>query len=150
AVRAIEPDFRDLPVVREQLGELVDVQTVVARRIPVRGIVAVPGRQVEAGLQSLRAARVHELANDVAATAAERARPDGMPRRRGLPEAESVVVLRGEDHRAETGVARDACPLPGVERGGRERTGILVAVPPFAIAERVHAEVEEHRELVAL
>ncbi len=61
------------------------------------------------------------------------------------------MVLGRQNHRAEAGVARGARPLPArpAPAGANER-GILVAVAPLAIAERVHAEVEKHRQLVAL
>src|SRR5687767_4675597 len=59
-------------------------------------------------------------------------------------------MFRCEDHRAESRLLRHTSPLPGVELRGRKDGGRFLAVPPLAIGKRVHAEVDEHRELIAL
>ena len=59
-------------------------------------------------------------------------------------------MFRREDHRAEPRLLRHTSPLPGVEFRGRKDGGRFLAVPPLAIGEGVHAEVDEHRELIAL
>jgi hypothetical protein len=73
-----------------------------------------------------------------------------MSRQAAGPEAEAVVVLGGEDQRARTCRAGRARPLARVEARGIEDRGILGAVAPLAVGERVHPEVQEERELVAL
>lgn len=61
---AVEPDFEEGTVVREQLDELCDEEVVVFKR-PVSGFVPIPGREVEAELQAGLTARLGELFNDV-------------------------------------------------------------------------------------
>jgi len=73
-----------------------------------------------------------------------------MRRRLRGPEAESVVMLRSQYHRLEARALCGACPLPRVECGGVENGWRLLPVSPLAIRERVHAEVEEDRQLVAM
>ncbi len=68
----------------------------------------------------------------------------------GWPQAEAVVVLGGQDHGTEAGRAGGARPLTGIEPVRVEDRRILGAVSPLAVGEGVHAEVEEHRQLVAL
>src|ERR1041384_7841685 len=150
AVGAVEPDLADGSVLAEQLGELRGVQIVVARGVAVGGLVPVPRREVEPRLELLRPACLHELPDQItpaAAPGAPRHRVRGGP---GGPEAEAVVMLRGEDHRAESGRARRGRPLPGIECPGREDRRVLLSVAPLPVGEGVHAEVEEERELVAL
>ena len=150
AIRAIEPHFGDRPVLRQQLRELRDVDVVVARRVAVRGMIAIPGRQIEPDAKVFGSAGIHELADDVALSPAKGTRCDGVRRRLRRPETEAVVMLGGEDHRPEAGVPRRARPLPGVERGGIEDRRRLRPIAPLAVREGVHPEVEEHRELVSL
>src|SRR4029078_5568035 len=88
-------------VLREQLRELLAVEVVVARRVAVDARVAIPRREIQARLQALGTAGVHELADPVAAAAPERRALDRVLRGLRRPQAEAVVMLRGENHRAE-------------------------------------------------
>ena len=135
---------------RQQLRQLVGVDVVVARRVAVGRMIPVPRREIQPGAESFGAARVDELADDIAAAAPPRTLRHRVRRRPGWPEAEAVVMLGGEDHRAEPGGARLPWPRPRVERGRIEDAGIFAAVAPLAIGEGVDAEVQEERELVAL
>src|SRR5262249_17932551 len=112
--------------------------------------VAIPRRQIEAGLQSFRAARVDEFAHDVAPAAAKRRARDGMVRCLCRPQAEAVVMFRREAHPAGTAGLRSPPPLPRVQLFGSEDRGRFLAVAPLAIGEGVDAEVQEQRELVTL
>src|SRR5439155_15564015 len=150
AVRAVEPDLVYGTVLCEQLGELRTVQIVVTRRIAVRRLVSVPRREIQTGFESFGVAGVNELAHDVALTVAPRTPRDRVVGRLRLPEAESVVVLCGENHRAEARRARGPRPLPRVERRRREDARVFAAVAPLAIGEGVDAEVQEERELIPL
>src|SRR5688572_11956724 len=71
---------------------------------------------------------------------------------RGLrgPEAEAVVVLRGQDERAKACALRDTRPAARIERCRVEDRRRLGAVAPLAVGERVHPEMQEDRELVAV
>src|SRR5262249_8484253 len=115
AVRAVEPDFVDRAVPRQQFGELVAVEVVVARRVAVARLVPIPRSRVQPGSQPSPPTRLYECAADVAAAAAKRARRHRMRRRLRRPQTEAVVMLRGEDHRAEAARFRSASPLPRVE-----------------------------------
>ena len=66
------------------------------------------------------------------------------------PEAKPVVMFGGEDHRAKPSRPRRPRPLPGVEPGGRENRRVLRTVAPLSVGERVHAEMQEERQLVLL
>src|SRR5687767_14355116 len=66
------------------------------------------------------------------------------------PEAETVVMLGSQNQRAGASGHRGACPLPRVETGRREDRWVLPAIAPFTIRERIDAEVEKERELLAL
>src|SRR2546430_12739818 len=78
AVGAVDPHLADGPVAREQLGELVAVEVVVARRIAVDGGVPIPGREIEAGAQLFAPAGVGEPPHHVPCPAAPRAARHGM------------------------------------------------------------------------
>ena len=96
AVRPVEPHFRDAAILRQQLGELIAVEIVVARRVTVRWIVPVPWRQVEPGAKSLGATGIDHLAHYVARSTAPWALRHGVVRRAARPQAEAVVMLRRE------------------------------------------------------
>src|SRR6185437_14907860 len=149
-VGAVEPDFMNATVLREQLGELRAVEIVIAGRVTVRMLVPVPRRKVQSSPEPLRRTRVHELAHDVARAASPRASGHAVFCCFCWPETEAVVMLGREDHCAEASAARAPRPLPRIEVRGREQGGILLSVTPFAIGEGVHAKVHEHRQLVAL
>src|SRR4029079_5998255 len=100
--------------------------------------------------QALGAAGVHELAHHVAAAAPERRALDRVLRGLRRPQAEAVVMLRGENHRAEAAGPGRTRPLPGVELRGREDRRALRAVAPLSVGEGVDAEMEEQRQRVAL
>ena len=150
AVGTIEPDFHDGTVAGEQLGELSGVEVVIPRRVAVRRVVPVPGGEIESDAEPFRATRLRELAHHVAPSLAPRARAHRVIRGLRRPEAKAIVVLGGEDHRSESARSCRARPLPGIEARRVEDAGILGPVPPFATAERVDGEVNEHRELGAL
>src|SRR5690606_10498751 len=114
-VRTIEPDFVQRAVTREQFGQLCIVDIVVTRRIAVCRMVTIPRREIESCAQTLRTARIDELADQIARTAAPRTRCNRMSRRRGRPETETIVMLRREDHRPEAGGTRRARPLTCIE-----------------------------------
>ena len=150
AVRAVEPHFRERPVPRQELGELIAVQIVVPGRIPVDRAVAIPRREVEPRTQTLGATRVDELANHVTVPVTPRALRDTVRRRLRRPEAETVVMLGRQDCRPRTSGARGGRPLRRVELRRIEDGRILLAIAPLAIAEGVDAEMKKERELVTL
>jgi hypothetical protein len=65
AAGAVEPEFDEIAVARCQLGELVVVVAVVGGGIFVAGIVAVPGREVDAELESILAGGAGDVADHV-------------------------------------------------------------------------------------
>ena len=66
------------------------------------------------------------------------------------PEAEAVVVLGREDHPRDAGRLGGAHPLAGIKFRRIELLRILRSVAPFPVGERVHAEVDEGGDFVAL
>src|SRR5215207_2025339 len=149
-VGAVEPDFGDASITCQELSELGGVDVVIRGGIAVAGMVSVPRREIQSRPEPFGGARVDELSNDVAGAAAPWTARDGMPRRRGWPEAEPVVMLRGQDHGAEPRLARRARPLACVKTCRIEDARRLAPVSPLAIREGVHAEVKKHRELISL
>src|ERR1035437_10257118 len=147
AVRTVEEEFDDRPVLRQQLGQLRDVVVVVARAVAVRALVTVPRRQIQTGPQPFGAHRIHELAHHVAVTVAPQAVLHRVLREPARPQAESIVMLRRQDHVLESAGPRRARPLPRVESPWIELLWLFATVAPFAIGEGVHPEVREHPEL---
>src|ERR1035437_5118911 len=150
SVRAVEEQLDDRPVLRQQLGQLRDVVVVVAPAVAVRAFVTVPRREVQPRSQPLGAHRIHELAHHVAVPVAPRTVLHRVFRVLARPQAEAVVMLRGEDHVLESAGLRGARPLPRVEANRIERAWILLAVAPLAIGEGVHPEMGEQTEFRAL
>src|SRR5947199_347570 len=150
AVGAVEPHLADGPVTREQLGELVAVEVVVARRIAVDWGVPIPRREIEAGAQPFAPAGVGELPHHVPCPPAPRAARHGMLGEPAGPEAEAVVMLGGQDQGAGAAGLGRAGPLTRVQLRRVEYRRVLVAVPPLAVGERIDAEMKEEGELVAL
>ena len=92
-------------------------------------MVAIPRREIEPRLAVPRRGRRRRTR--ARRRPARRATGSSPPsaRRRRRPEAEAVVVLGREDHRAEAGGARGARPLSRVELRRIEDRGILVPSP---------------------
>ena len=148
--RPVEPQLVQLAVVRAQLPQLGEVELVVDLRVLVLRGVAVPGREVQAELHAVLPAGGGELRHHVAGAVAPRGGGDGVVGRRGGPQAEAVVMLRGEDHVDGAEVAGGAHPLVGVEVAGREEVGGHGAVAPLLAREGVDPEVEEDAEAILL
>src|SRR5439155_16618923 len=101
----------------------------------VVGLAAVPRRAVDAELDAARAAGVGQLADDVALAAAPVAAGDAVPRRRGGPEAEAVVVFRGQDDALEAALFGGLHALPAVEVRRIEQLLVLVTESGAAAGE---------------
>src|SRR6186713_388823 len=95
-------------------------------------------------------AGIDKLANNVPVSTAEWTARYRVPRRFRGPEAEAIVVLRGEDHRLEARIPRRSRPLRRIETRRVEDGRVFFPFSPLPVRERVHAEVDEHREFVAL
>src|SRR6187431_2812209 len=95
-------------------------------------------------------AGIDKLANNVSASAAEWTARYRVSRRFRGPEAEAVVVLRGEDHRLEARIPRRSRPLRRIEARRVEGGWVFFPFSPLPVRKRVHAEVDEHREFIAL
>src|SRR3990170_3668005 len=149
-VGPVEPDFLNRSVAGEQLGELVAIEIVVAGRIAIGGMVAIPGRKVESHLESLGPARVGELAHHVTLAIPPGAGCYRVLRGAAGPEAKAVVVLGGEDQGAEASRFGHPGPLPGIQGRGREDGGIFPPIAPFPIGEGVDPKVEKERQFIAL
>src|SRR3954466_9531414 len=113
-------------------------------------MVPVPRRQIEARAKPFGRAGVDELPHDVAIAAAERAGGNGVSSRSRRPEAEAIVMLRRENQGTKAGRFRRPSPLSRVETRRIEDGRVLPTISPLAVGERVHPEVEKHRQLVTL
>ena len=150
AVGPVEPDLVDRAVVGQQLAELAAEVLVVAGRIAVALLVAVPGREIDPEAHPGFAAGRGDFAHDVALPVPPGAALDGVVGQGRRPEAEPVVVLGRDDERLHPGVLDHPDPLPGVEGGRVEELGILRPLAPFAVGEGVHPEMGEGDELAGL
>ena len=146
----VEPDLGDLAVTRQELAELVAEMLVVARRVAVARLVAVPRRQIKAELEAGLAAGLGDLADDVPLAAPPGRALDRMLREPARPEAEAVVVLGRQDEPAHAGGLEGPDPLAGVEGGRIEERRVLFPCPPLAVGEGVDAEMDEGLELEGL
>ena len=68
----------------------------------------------------------------------------------GIPKAESVVVLTGENEPGHSRIGGGLGDLIGIEVPGIEEPGVGVAVTPLAIGEGVDSEMDEAVELVTV
>ena len=87
-----------------------------------------------------------DFAHHIALARSPRAVADGVIGGRGGPQAEAIVMLAGEDDAAHATIGKGADNGVGIEGGGIEDVGILIAVAPFLVGERVDGEVEEGGE----
>ena len=174
-VGEVEPEDVDLPVLREQLrhlvahvlGVLADVALLVHLRDFRGGAVAqrmlrvdrelrmvpVEERVVEADAQALGAEGVDDLAQQVALRGRVRRLVVG---ELAVPEAEALVVLRGDDEILHAGALGGAGPFLRVEQVRVEVLEVLAVVlgrdlfvvldPLVAGGHRVEAPVDEHPE----
>ena len=131
----------------EQLDELVDVEVVVGLALAVGRLGHVPGGEADAELETVTRGRVGHLAHEVTAPALPRRRLHRVLRVGRRPQAKPVVVLAREDDAGHAGADESAHPLVHVHVGGVEEGRVLVALAPFAIRHRVHAEVDERVHL---
>ena len=143
AVRAVEEDLEHRPVFGEQLTQLIAIVHEILRRAVVL-VISVPRREIDAKSQPLTAARLRDLLHRVAT---EGTVLDRMLRVSRRPQAEAVVVLAGEDQPFHPALFRRAHDLVGIEVRWIEHRGRLVAVPPLAVRECVHREVDKAVEL---
>ena len=109
-------------------------------RSAVSGVVAVPGRDIHAKLETLFPTGFREFLEHIHVLYA-------MPAGGIGPEAEAVVVLGGNDDAFHAGRLGRTRPLPAVQFRGPEEVLGLQARPPFQPAECIGAEVHEHIHL---
>ena len=145
-IGAVEPDGENIAVTRQQLAQLVAVISDVFRPAIIF-VVAVPGRKINAELQSLPTASGGNLFHHVAFAAAPRAVLHGMLGVSAGPKTEPIVVLGGQDQIPEPGLPRDMRPLTRIQLARIKQPGSFRAVAPLPVRECVHAEMQETVEL---
>ena len=147
AVRSVEPNLGDGPVVVHQIRPLlVEIGDVAGPRVV--GVMAVPRREVGRELQPRRVRRLAHLLDEVALAALPRRVGDGVVRvELARPEAEAIVVLANEDDALDAGRLRRRDPLLCVKLRRVEHRGGRVAVAPLLVGERVEAEVDDGDDL---
>ena len=156
---SVEPHLGDGGVFRHQVLEGVPVHGLVLRRgFPGNLDHPVPGREVDAQVHAILGTGVPDGLHDVRMVRTVRM-SDVRRALRIVPQAESVVVLGGEDHFLEAVVARGLHPLVRVDDGGLVvlqqqsfRPGLPVAGRVLAVpaGEGGLSIVIEHEQFLAL
>ena len=149
AFGAVEPDFPKRAVVCKQLSQLRHVKRVVVVRAISR-LVAVPGREVEARVEPLRACRLCQSPHHVPFAVSPRTADYVMLGVGAEPERKPVVVFGREEHRFETGLPRHTGPLPRAEVRRLKHAQVFRTVASFPVGKRVDGEVQKRRLLVFL
>ena len=142
AIGTIEPYLEYLAIVGEKLTELV-AEIFHICRSGIRGMVAVPGREIDCKLQSFLAASLGQFLHHIALTV--------LPRRvlhrilciSRWPHAETAMVLGGEDNALHSCLFANPRPLPAVETRRIEQLRVLVSVTPFLICVSVQRVMYE-------
>ena len=114
AVGAVEPHLKDLPVVGEQLPQLVPEVGHIFRPA-VFGVVAVPGGKVHGKTEPFLPAGIGEFLHHIPLPALPGRVLDAVFRIGRRPHAEAAVVLGGKDDALHTGLLANARPLPAVQ-----------------------------------
>ena len=141
-IGTIEPHFEKRTVALQQLGEL-EVVVVYIGGCAVRGLMAIPGREVKAQLQSILPARGCQLAHHIALAAAIGRLRNGVVGILRGPQAEPVVVLGSEYNTLHAGGLERSHPLVGVEPSGVEEPGRRITIAPLHIVVGVQSIVNE-------
>ena len=142
AVGTVEPHLEDVAILAQKLFQL-GMEILHVEGGAVEGLVAVPGREVEAELEAVLTAGGGQFAHDVALAVLVGGVADAVVGVFRGPQAETVVVLGGEDDAFHAGGLHRGGPLTGVQPGGGETAQWCIAVAPLAVAEGVGAEVYE-------
>ena len=142
AIGAVEPNGEDVAVIRQEFAQLVAVISNVFRPAIVF-VVAVPGREINAELQSVPAASRGYFLDHVTMAALPRTVLHRMLGIVTRPKAEAVVVFGRQDETLHSGLLGHRDNLIGVEGGRVEDLLVLVAITPFLVGEGVHGEVQE-------
>ncbi len=110
----------------------------------------IPGRDVDAIMHPFGAAGLDKLLHNVAMAVLPRAVPDTMLGVLAGPEAETIVMLGGEDHpRDARGLGR-CHPLACIQIRWIEQLFILFSIAPFVVGEGIHAKMDKCGDLIAL
>ena len=137
---AIEPEHRDVAVVREQLLQLAEHEIGVGR--VVAGVVSpVPKRIIDRESESELAATFRQLPNDIPPAGRGH---DAIAGVLGRPQAKAIVVLRGKNDQFHAGGGGGFTPGIGVQLPRIEAGGVQRAVAPFLVVIGVDAEMEHH------
>ena len=142
AVGAVVPHLEDGTVAGEQFAKLPPVDFDVLRATVVSAV-AVPRRKVDAESDAVAPGGFRDIAHHVAVAAAPRARTNRVFRGGGGPQAETVMMLGGEDDAFHAGLRQRFHDRVRVESRGGEKVWILVAVAPLLAGERIHGEMQK-------
>ena len=148
-IGAIKPHLKQWAIIAEQFTQLIAVVGQVGWRAVV-GVVAVPGRQVDAEFEPGGCAGLGELGNHVSLPVPPRTIFDRMRGVLRWPQTKAVVVLGGEDEPLHAAAAGGVDDLGGTEIARVEDIRGFVAQPPFAVAKGVDGEVQEPIKLMGV
>ena len=142
AVGTVKPYLEDVAILGEQFFELC-VEVLYIQGSAVESLVTVPGREIDAKLESVFLAGCRQFAHDVALAVLVGGVAHAVVGILGGPEAEAVVVLGGDDDALHAGVVERLGPLLAVEAGRVETLQRGVAISPLAVAKGVGTKVDE-------
>ena len=134
-------------VIGKQFGELFDEEAVVGGGIAVAIGVAVPGGKVDTELDAIFLAGITQFANDIAFAVLPRGGGYGVAGGLCGPEAEAVVMLRGDEGHLETGVLEGTHPLFAIQGRGVEDIRVFSSIAPLTTGESIHTKVQESSQL---
>ena len=159
AVLGVTQDLPKLTIVVEVVVDLgigrgTDTR-ILAIGIAVRGIVDIPGRQVQTHIQVIFSAGSRKLSEDIALTALVLGHAAHIVLGQiGLPDAEAVMMLSGNDKPRKARVLDGLDVILGVkilrERKDLARSLVAVVLAPLNLIKRVGAKMTERSKLVLL
>ena len=107
------------------------------------GVVAVPGGEVNAELQSVLVASIGELAHHIALPVFIRGVLDAIFRGLRRPEAEAIVMFRRQDNTLHARRLEGLHPLLAVEARRVEGRCGRISIAPFHVVKSIQSEVDK-------
>ena len=141
-VSAIEPELEQGSIVAHKFLNLFVIDVHISLIAVIR-LVAVPGREVKAELQTVLLAGLRQFLDQVPFPIFIMGVPDAIVRGLGRPKAETVVVFRSKDHALHPAGFQGLGPLLAVQVRRIEGVGRRVAKAPFHIVEGIQTEMDK-------
>ena len=137
---AIQPYSEDVPVAGEQLRQLGDKVIIVRLSRAVQRMMPVPWRQVHPEADTARLAGPRRFGHHIHRAGAG---SHGVLRVAAGPQAETVVVLAGQNQASHASGFDGLHPLDWIQFRGVEQGRTFRAIAPFLVGKGVHGKVHE-------